>query len=61
VPIPLISWVIVALGIALGVILLSAHLGRAVSWIFIPLGLVGGLVGIAALYEILSRLWQKRN
>lgn len=58
-PVPLIAWIIVAAGIALGIIILSSYLGRAFSWTFISLGLLGGLFGIAALYEILSNVWRK--
>ncbi len=57
--VPAVAWVILAVGIAVGVIILAASLGRAFSWVFIPLGLVGGLFGIAALYEILRAVWKR--
>ena len=57
--VPAIAWVILALGIAVGIIIVASYLGQAFSWVFISLGLLGGIFGIAALYEIFRNLWKK--
>ena len=57
--VPAIAWIILALGIAIGVIILSSYLGHAFSWVFASLGLLGGIFGIAALYEIFRDIWKR--
>ena len=59
--VPAIAWIILALGIAIGVIILSSYLGHAFSWVFASLGLLGGIFGIAALYEIFRDLWKRSS
>ena len=57
--VPAVAWIILALGIAIGVIILSSYLGQAFSWVFAWLGLLGGIFGIAALYEIFREVWKR--
>jgi hypothetical protein len=57
--VPAVAWIILALGIAIGVIILSSYLGHAFSWVFASLGLLGGIFGIAALYEIFRDVWKR--
>ena len=57
--VPAVAWIILAIGIAVGIIIVASYLGRAFSWVFISLGLLGGIFGIAALYEIFRNLWKK--
>jgi membrane associated rhomboid family serine protease len=57
--IPAVAWIILAIGIAVGIIIVASYLGHAFSWVFISLGLLGGIFGVAALYEILRDIWKK--
>jgi hypothetical protein len=56
---PLPAWIILAIAIAIGIIIVAAHVGQAFSWLVLSLGLIGGAFGIAALYEICRDLWRR--
>lgn len=59
--VPGIAWVIVAIGAALSMLLFVHLFGQAVQWVVLVVGIIGGLVGIAALVEMLRDLLRRKD
>jgi hypothetical protein len=59
--VPGIAWVIVAVGAALSILLFVHLFGEAVQWVVLVVGVIGGLIGIAALVEILRDLTRRKG
>lgn len=59
--VPGIAWIIVAIGAALSILLLVHLIGDAVQWVVLVVGVVGGLIGVAALFEVLRDLMRGKK